>query len=364
MSLFDKAEEQYIDSSGKMRMLNFYFDGKWISLMIPPSPPIDISYSSSIYSVKLRYALDFIKEHALHIDYQDVKRDAVEGLWVSSHKLKDCYIPVKSSKILKNVEFADYSKIRPLLDKAESMLENHKRSQKVAEFLKKYALYTYSMKPEKFGKSSFVVKENHNYDIENLNNRLFFENNNVFYEKGKLIVTSKKIRDKLMAYIQVQVLNDEKTVLNLKNITNLDEGYKIISDFTSFPNQLIFKNKIGIRKWKEELIRLKKIYDVSLAPLPAAREPYFYRLAKTNKIVLIQNVEKGKLELAAKVSYKWLKDRVNKGYYPFESSLPNDISYITYTDNTEIKHKKGTDDYASIFFYDNGEYAALLNFSE
>ncbi len=368
MSLFDEAAEQYIDASGKLRMLNFSYNGKGISLMVPPSPPINLPPSNRIYTVKLSTALSFIKDNGLTIDYQDVK-DKIKGLWISKEELTNCYIPVRSGQPLKDVALSDYSKMRPLLEREDSSLdsslEKYKRSEKVAEFLKKYTLYTYSLNPEKFGKKSFVVKENHSYEIESLNNKLFIENNNVFYDDDKLIVTSKRMRDKLMAYLKVCLLNDRPTILNLKNVNTLDEGYKTTADFTPFSNQLIFSDISGIKKWKDEVKRLATTNNVSLTPLPQSMEPYFYRLGKMDQIVIIQNVENGSPELAAKVSYKWLKDKTNKGYYPFESSeLPTGISYIAYTNSTEIKHKEKTSEYAPIFFYENGDYAAILKLAE
>lgn len=366
MSLVDDAAEQYIDNSGKMRMLNFSFKGKGVSLMIPPSPPVDLPYSSRVYTIKLETALSFIKEHDLTILFQDLKDQKLKGLWVTKDD-KDCYIPVRSSKELENVEIADYSRMRPLLAPEESLLEKYRKSSKVADFLKKYTLYTYSLNPEAFGRKSFIIKPEHEYKIETLNNKLFVEGNDVFYENLKLIVKSKKTRDKLLAYLKVQILNDKQTILNLKNVTTLDEGYKSTRDFIPFPNQLVFNSSNEIRKWKEELKRLPKINNVSLTPLSNTKEPYFYRLAKTDKIVIIQNVENGKLETAINVSHKWIKDKINKGFYPFESTeltSPENVSYIAFTDKTDIKYKKETKEYVPLFFYENGDYAAILNLED
>lgn len=367
--IFENAESQYIDDNGKTRMINFDIDGDKLSLMTSPIPPLDLPSDRTISEISIKSALEFIRERGLAITFQDGnEEDGIQGLWVEMQEenpgIYYGYIPIKIAKSLSDVEFADPTKNDPLrTDNISSELHTFRKNRKIADFLKHYVLYTYSLDPENFGEDSFVVKKGHVYDIEKLNKRLFKENNRVMYDKnGKLIATSDAIVRNLLSYLKVRIATDKPGVLNMRNLTTIPDYYQSISDFRPAPNQLIFTSANGVIRWKREMKRNKTANTISDNLMAESTEPYFYRAPKIEKglLMVVQNVQDGLLENAAYVSYKWLKDRVNIGFAA-ENQGTKEISYSIYTKAGKFKdHKKGTKEFAPVILYEDGTYGALL----
>lgn len=372
-SIFQNAISQYIDDNGKTRMINYKVKGGSLSLMTSPIPPLDLPNDNTILSTSLKIALNFIKERKLQITSQDGNEKEIKGLWVDIPDIYYGYIPVAAtSDILKNIDFAEDTKIDPLRTNDSSQLSElqvFRRDRKIAEFLKKYTLYTYALDPKKFDKNprkQFVVDPDHEYDIESLDKKLILEGNNVMYKNGKLIVPSESIITRLIGYLKIQLVNDKPGVLELANSSKIEDYYQTVSDFKSAPNQLIFTNINGVIRWKREMARVESSSEISQNLRPRTSEPYFYKAPKIKKgtLHIIQNVQDGSLKNAVAVSYKWIKDKVNIGFSePDMTALPEDISYVSYTNNGIVpggKHSGKTEEVSSVIFYDNGTYGAIL----
>jgi len=367
--LFDEVKSQYIDDNGKTRMLNYTYKGKHLSLMTSPLPPFDLPVVKKISEAPKDTALKFIKSKKLKIVSQNGTEDEIKGFWVETDEedsdIYYGYIPISPSAALKDVEFSENTKMIPLQeDSKKSELQLFRRNKKIAEFLKIYTLYTYALHPDEFDEKWFVVNPNHEYNIESLDKKLV-EGNNVMYDKdGYLIVPSKETITKLLGYLQIRLVNDKPGVMSLGGAKKMDDYYQSISDFRSAPNQLIFTSENGIFRWKRDMIRSESNRTVSQNLLPDATEPYFYKTHKIKNGLLhiIQNVRGGNLKNATAVGYKWIKDRVNTGYAePDKRALPENISYILYTNNGQVdKKKEGTKEYAPIIFYEDGTYGAIL----
>lgn len=372
--IFQNAVSQYIDDNGKTRMINYKFQGTTLSLMTSPIPPLDLPSERNISTVALKAALKFIKDRKLQITSQDGNEKAIRGLWVEMVEenpgIYYGYIPVAKTDPLKDFDFAEDTKIDPLRTEEnvkDSELQIFRRNRKIAEFLKKYTLYTYALNPKTFDETWFVVDSEHEYDIESLERSLFVDGNKVMYDNnGYLIVPSQKIASRLMGYLRIKLANDRPGVLSLVNARKIEDYYQTVSDFTTAPNQLIFTSANGVLRWKRELARVESSRTVSQNLFSQTTEPYFYKTLKIKKgaLHLIQNVKDGSLKNAVAVSYKWIKDRVNTGYSePDFLALPEDISYISYTNNGPVpggKHIGGTKETASVIFYEDGTYGAIL----
>lgn len=365
--LFQEAETQYIDASGKARMINF--PSRNLSLMTSPIPPMDMAEDKTVMEATLNDAIQFIKERGLQITSQDGnEEDGIQGVWVEMKEenpgIYYGYIPVEAgSKAIKNVEFTESTKNDPIRVNKTSELQIYRRNRRIADFLKQYTLFTYAKNPESFGRKSFVIIPDHHYDIESLNKRVYDEGNNVMYSKGRLIVQNKDIRDKLMYYLKMSLLNDTPGVMNTVNLATIEDYYRTVSDFRSTPSQLVFSNSTGVLRWKYSLKRQELSSNVLSDVDPDTREPYYYKTSgiRNGILFIMQNVEDGNLGDALRVSYKWVKDRVNKGYNPVEIASPEDITHIVYTNEGELsRHKGTTKEKAYVFLYENGTYAAIL----
>lgn len=376
--LFEDASSQYIDDTGKTRMLNF--DDLGVSLMVSPIPPLNLEAQQipDIKECKIKTVLSFIKERGLVITSQDGDEieKKIQGLWVSTKEENSGiyygYIPILPSDALPNVPFVISTKNDPLRTDSESasLLEKFKMSKKIADFLKVYTLYTYSLDPEEFGDGSnaYVIRPDHTYDIEKLQKRLFKDYNDVMYYKGKLVILNIEMKNNLMAYLKVSILNDKPGVMALAKAATTDVYYQSVSDFKPSPNQLIFTSKAGVLRWKREIEKTRDNLNVSQTLQKTKQDPYFYRnpAIKRNQLVIVQNVSGGTLEKAISVSDKWIKDRINPGFSV--ENLAGDVltkikkdSLVTYTEGGELSKSGGKiRERHSVILYEDGSYAAIL----
>ena len=378
MSLFDNIESQYIDENGKTRILNY---GSGISLMVNPIPPLDLPVSREIYSASRKKVLDFINGHGLKITKQEVSTetspsvetspstagDSAEGFWVEEVSIENArvtkgYIPVESTKPLKNVERTASTQEDPIRVETESELQQMHHSRKVADFLKQYTLFEYAKDPENFGKDSFIVKKNHVYDIESLGPYLT-PNNKVMYHNGKLVVLDKETIKRLLSFLKVQILNDRNGVMAYRDRSVVKDYFRTLSDFRKTPDQLIFLSKASLVRWDAEKHSDNKNQVVSYF-IRDTKEPYIFRHPKflKGRMVMIQNVKDGDLELCFEVGEKWVKDRVNLGYKPTKLVAADRVSYTVYSEDGSFQKVPGEGDHVYVIEYSNQEYGAILPF--
>ncbi|HMP28063.1 MAG TPA: hypothetical protein PKD85_00600 [Saprospiraceae bacterium] len=373
--LFENVETQFIDENGKARILYF----PYITLIISPIPPLDVenikvkrTEDIPILEASFKTATQFIKEKGLLIVSKDGNpEEGIQGLWVEPKNINtgitNGYIPlvpIGAPDALKKVKYVDIHQNDPIRTdgRESSMLTEYRKNRKIAEILKEYTLYTYSLELDNFGDDSFYIDSKHVYDISALSKQLYKDGNDVMYYKDRLIVDSEETRDKLMAYLKVMLLNDKPGVLALKDSSIISSFYKTISDFRKVPNSLVFTSKKGILRWMESKNTVSLGSNIAQSLISHIEEPYFYRSAKIkqNQLVLIQNVRDGNLERAKSVSIKWKKDRVNIGYDAEISKHAEELSHTTYTNVGEVsKIKKGKDN-APVILYEDGTYGALL----
>lgn len=374
-SLFENVNSQFIDENGKTRILNF--DN--ITLLISPIPPLDVknikvkrTEDIPILEADLKSATSFIKEKGLLIVSKDGNPEGIQGLWIAPKNMNlgitNGYIPltpIPAPDALKKVRYVDIHQNDPIRTdgRQHSILTKYRKNRKIADFLKEYTLYTYSLELENFGEDSFHIDSDHTYDIEGLNRRLYRDGNDVIYYRDRLIVDSEETRDKLISYLKVMLLNDKPGVLALNKATTVSNFYKTTSDFRSPSYNLVFTSKKGVLRWMESKATVSMGKQIAQFLVPDIEEPYFYRSAKIkqNQLVIVQNVNGGSLDRAKTVSMKWAKDRVNIGYDAEISNVVEDMSHITFTNMGEVsKIKKKSKEYANVILYKDGTYGALL----
>ncbi len=408
--LFDSVVSQYIDNNGKTRMLTYGGDdSNTVCLMVSPIPPLGVAIDKTIIPASMATVLKFIKERGLLIVSQDGNADqGIQGVWVETKEqnvgIYYGYIPItpptflasgqkprlESKKVIANVPFSDRGD--PIRTDPQSELSNFRRNRKIAEILKQYVLYTYANEVASiageidFNENYFWVDPDHTYDIDRLNKKLFREGNDVIYREGYIVVPSEDIRDRLLAYLKVNLLNDTPGILSMADplvsgaITPttintglpLDNYYQVISDFRLSPgstDQIIFTSTNGLKRWKRDTIKKQKLDPnmISSAPMENQKDPYYYRNPKIGKatLMLIQNVAGGLLENALAVAWVWSESKVkNIGYTPSVDAITTaskvSLTYIIYTESGEIERVTSKTKPQHIFRYESGAYAALL----
>lgn len=370
MSLFKNVQSQYVDDNGKARMLT-YESG--VCLMTSPLPPLNLPADRKIQEVTREEAEQFIKARGLEITMQDGDPgDArIQGLWVRSAERSNSgvyygYIPIEVSDAIPGVDFIPPALNDPLRTDASSELDGMHHARKVADFLKQYTMYEYALDPEGFSKDSFVVDEDHVYTVSLLDKRLYKEDNDIMYSsRGKLIVPSEDVRERLMGFLRTQLLNDTPSVMSYRDRAVVKDYYRTLSDFRKVPEQLIFLTQASLMKWKTESARGRTQNEVITYIRPDSFEPYFYRNYNISKgqISIVQNVENGDLAGALEVAEKWVKDRVNSGYRVDDAGKAIErVTYTVYTEDGEGETIAGSPEgeKVSVMEYPGGEYAALL----
>jgi hypothetical protein len=399
------AKEQLIDTSGKARAL-FYVvaegeeaavrgkrgddEGRGqVDLMLITSPmaPRDLPVKSSQTECGEKELKAFISKYDLVVISKDMgEGDRVKGVWVRlgvsksaprSLRYQRFYIPTNidlsgSRSFLSEVANAEPGDTNPLKTGFKDNLSTFRTLRRSANILQAYVLFTYSIFPKKFTSSpknlleieglkeskrrvysyekavkNFVIEKDPNYEeiLEELQNRLFYEGNDIIYSEGKIKVTSKLMRDKLCSYLESRLVRDYDAVSNFSQQHEVvPEAYSTITDFRSDNSQLVFTNINGIRRWiasisasreKPVLVGpaaisefmnarfIKESRAKTMLPIAEYRkkieseEPVVVALKDLRGkevLALIQRVKEDELNRALAVAVEWKTSRRNPGY--------------------------------------------------
>jgi len=395
--IFKGAISQVIDKNGKTRRLTY---NSGVTLMTSPLPPLSLPITKEyeISHVPRIVAENFIKEKNLVVTYQDGDEESgrIQGLWVKSNiqnsGLYYGYIPLDKSESYPSISFSSPITEDPSGGTEISELKIMKKNRKTAELIQAYTLYEYSKLDDKEDINSlFFVDENHQYDIHTLG-EVIESDNNVIYSGGKIVIPSEDVRDRLIFYINNKLLNDPETVENYKDSKIIKNYYTRIDDFRKRPEEIIFSSLSpgsiytgptiyeSLETWSSSTKRNIKNRTISpewvnVGDKPYSpewnqlkKDPYFFRNnnIKSGKMAIIQNVEKGLLNLALYVAVKWVEgnkeDRINFGYSPLviEEDI-KDHAYVIYHENGD-KPKKvaGGGEKAFVIEYNDNNYGAVL----
>ena len=353
---------QYVDILGKCQLIQL--DGA--TLIVEPCAPF-----SGIPILKPFITFcpfdDLQKINNLVLNSQSLMDEKIVGVWGKWSLTRTgtevkVYIPlvpnisvleIPTRKALDVSLFQE--KVIATFQKPLSKLQEYEKNKTVATMLKHYVLYEYSLHPG--NDPEFEIIKGYEYKINELNNLLFKEENDVMYSKGKLIVTDKKVGDKLLHYLKSQLVNDQTGVLHYKDKTSVAD-YKNISAFRSVKHQNVFMSRENIAIWLSQKETYKSLYKVQKMAQKNKQEPYFLKIK--NKIVMIQNVKTGDTELAKFVSYLWNTEHINHGYtFDFSNIKQKEIELIAHVysiNNIKKIHNAN----CSIFDYGDGKNAAVL----
>ena len=361
--LLKKVTGQYIDSDGKTRVLHF----DKLSICISPIPPLNVEVIKKIYEVSLEDALKFIDKHELTLKYYNkntFSENISLGLGISFEEnfIDYGYLFILSeSKFPKDVSVDSLPDPIRTEDISLSTLEILNKNKKLASILMQHTLYDYSSDPEGFSEDHFIVMPSHNYDLSQLSK--IFKKNTALYSNKKLIVHSEEMKEKLLSYLKIQLLNDTPGVLKYKNRTFLTNFYKKITDFRQYPKQNIF---IGVHMLKESTKQNNDKFKIIYRLLPrTVKEPYFYKNYYISKstIFLVQNVYDNSLEKALSICKVWADQKINPGY---THNTHIDISLLNYEIYSEVGLIKKANEYTKEYLMvikRQEKYSALLPIS-
>jgi hypothetical protein len=355
MNFLDRAETQFIDSSGKLRAVNL---DSGITIMTSPLPPLAIPISDKIYDTTLDTAISFVKKYDMQIDYQDGNQeDGIQGLWLEPTttnilNLVYCYIPIEITEAMKDVDFAPINYSDPIRTPQSSQLQKLRHNRKVAQILQQYTLFLYSYShPEELTEDNFIIDGDYKYSLKD--KRLNIDN--PIFRDGLLIVPNETVRDRLLYYLKVQILNNLDYILTFRGKNTIDGYYQDIVDFRKNDDQNIFISKDAIKKYAQS-IALRRPNIVCKKFMSTNREPYYYNIEEEG-IHLIQNTKD--LLVAITVGDKWRRDTINLGYDANIAENVYEIPYEVYP-AANISDMSDDNDKIKVLQYYDGNFAAIL----
>ena len=162
--------------------------------------------------------------------------------------------------------------------------------------------------------------------------------------------------NKLLNYVKIQKLNDPQELEDYKNKKLIKGHYEFVSDFKSYPDQLVFIDIDDLIYWIEYETSDISENEISNI-LDSSRElSYFFKDYRINegKLSIIQNVLDGDLERALYVAKVWKDNGIVIGF--LSPKLEENVKYAEHTlDFSKAKE-------LNVFKYDNNQYAAILFF--
>jgi len=367
-----EAKAQLIDSSGKCRAL--YFSSKkeeGVLLYVKPIPPCslkEIRKDKLVGGASLDDVVKFCKSKDLTITANIVNQGQTIGVKVKNNTtwiLQDSYIPVKETpRTLQGIPTIPSGSDPLLASGIFWPLTDLRLKRRTATVLKAYVLWTYSRHLQGLGpwnkEKSFVVINDpesiYMVEIQNLGSRLFLDGNTAIYSEEedpslrRIKVTSEEIITKLLKWLKVQTIREADLVNHYWENNTIPDLYKTISDFRQEERQLVFVNKNGMLSWikNREDVKILTYEDqsggdreeVSKVINTRTTEPYFYFLG--SKLVIIQNVKRGKRLTAEAVAWYWHTHRVNQGHSPIiEKEKEWEVKLIDYANPPSTRRDKG-----------------------
>lgn len=325
--IIEQASAQFIDSSGKCRVLFFSFGGSKIPAILPrPIHPLKLNRELSVKPIKIDEAIRWGETVGLDLVSVSTTRGSVTVVHLSPKKsstlLPKLSIPVLPSPKPAKVEVIPFS--GHIYSSESSEVGIYQEYRKISTVLKAYTLFTYSEDPGSFGRNSFVVLDPDEIESwattltagEGSHNSLLHDNPYIYDEQHRIKVPSEDIALRLLEYVHVQTIKNELGLARVKDLTLVPGSYASIGDFTPRPSQIIFTSKEALVRWcRGSPSSSHKAYASVTPELMVSHNPFFLRDASLQPeaphIVLVQPVLEHELARAVSVSQFWVSHKTN-----------------------------------------------------
>jgi len=381
----DKLEKQYIDGLGKLRII--LYDGLTIvtplnrPLNLPPMEITDATEADIRLIVQLVNELREDGVDALIYALNSNERGQVVGVWwyVGEPTPKSLFftpcIPTKVSKeyTVLHLNYLPYPSVFSSGSSSRNRYDYLDRVKYLLLEILKYCFNLYLLTAEDPYVTDFmdkytVVRESHVYQISKVNRYLPISKNldvtlseieaPTFVERGKIILSSKAVSDKIVSYLTVYAGKIEG--LTEAPTSVMPDFYRTAADFTQRKGEIVFDEYTSAFNWVNDLHQGDLVDHIITSITPAlvtVADPYVFKAEFG--YLLIQNVIDGNLERALNVTSAWNETGTNIGY---EAEAIGGGSYAVYPvkGDGELGRPSGTSGANYLLRYGNGHYAAIL----
>jgi hypothetical protein len=320
---------QYIDNYGRCRRVNVKYKGHLLTISTNPMPPLPIAEDNKEFKVDIKIALDFLTK----INIKPIKQTVIDRKnpkVISINSILgnvNINIPVNMGTIINDVD------IEFVYDNSEnntSAMKTFNFNKKMVRYITEYVFWLFSNylndnKVEnitekvlaKFAQKTFQIDSKVEYKLV----PKIFGKNNSLMKDGKLIVKSEEMLKRLMYVLKLYSMQDINTLRSYYKRNSISNYYVDITDFETYPNQVLLQGEDALDKWLSES---KVTMKLNSGILLSQSSPYFFKNEKVHdeKIFLAQNVNS--LENAISVSMCWQK-------YGFNNALDIEEKYDDYS---------------------------------
>ena len=337
-----KPVSQIIDNYGKLRQLNIDYNGSKISVLTEPLPPLAVPIEKEkIYKT----TTDIISNlPIINLTGQNSMNGKVIFVYGTIGNVK-VSIPIESGNELK-LPYQSSELFYPY--KQISYLDEYNNNKKLARYLTEYIFWYFSkfLEEEKinivvdktintFSEKRMKVDDNHVYD----NIQKYFDMESSVFKGNKFIVQSDEMKRRMLYILKLYSIRDWNSLRQYHKRKVIQQYYKDITDFSSYPQQILLEGTDAVDKWIQERNNILYVYEnVQIGQ----QSPYFFHNDNIDENVYIaQNTSD--LNTALDVSYKWYQDNFNYGYYGSGKNIKDlnlEFTLYNYSSSDEIVIKK------------------------
>lgn len=314
-SEYIKILSQTIDTYGKTRRININYNGSQVSLLTSPIPPIQIRETSNSEISKLPsdIAMKLFSALKAEIHSQTVVDGVLKEIngYIGNVSVT---VPVLDDTPLEDLDITVSELHFP--ENKISVLELYNKNKKLVRYITEYMFWLFSIYIrdnniqeisdkiiKNFTKQTITIIPDYKYEIVPKT----FSTTSKLMSGGKLIISSEEMLKRLLYVLKLYITRNYQTLINYHNQKVILNYYVDITDFTTFPRQVIIQGDDAIDKWLQEN---KFKYLMYNSVMPSKNIPYFFSnmLVDNGSVFLAQNTQT--LDKAIAVSLTWQ----NQGY--------------------------------------------------
>lgn len=361
------ATHQIINSFGKT--CAFVTKERFLIFLETPCEPLDMNETKEYTTFTYSHTQKYYTKNFSRATVTQLSNNGNIGILKFQMGDFVFYIPIKTGKDVPDTRLNVLEEpiIVPDLSE-ESMMVKFLKSQKIAKYLREYMAFMFSnflhennmtaiteSVISKFVSERIQIVRNFEYKIKSTS---FSENSFVNPDTKKIMISSSELLKRLIFSLRIDCTQRLQDVFEYYKKTKAQHFIIDMTDFQTYPNQVIVEGKESIEKY---ISGTPLVYPVSNRIIEYSKRVYFFQNSLvSDKTYIAYNVET--LEDAYACVYNWNKFRiVSKDAAEFTY----DTDVLTYVSNDNISSYHNANSPDKIVGYkrdDDPSYTVLLKF--
>jgi hypothetical protein len=336
---------QVIDKYGKARIFKFIYNNQTIDIITTPLQPLPIieTKNNNINNINIEIALQFCYFMKINIEGQTIFNGNIKNIFGKIGNV-DITIPVNNSPPIADIPIVNKNITYP--ESNVSDLQTYNNNKKIARYITEYLFWMYSIfinvnniiildinSIKSFIDNKVIIIPDYTYN--NIGNIFTLSSNMI--QDGKLVVTSEEMLKRLIFVLRLEIIRNKPELLNYYKKSSIPNYYVDITDFDTYPHQIILLGDTSVEKViQENKVNYNLQYKVDINSI----YPYFFRnkLIDSN-IYIAQNTDN--INNALQIERIWREKGYNIGSDVENSSdrEPFVFTLYSYTNSENINKK-------------------------